>query len=340
MVYLKNIFLWNQLPIYVKDMNEIKNADVTLLNFCNFSCDYCIANSEKHPLHLNEDGTIKIHDLRYNGLGYKNPFTARQNGVPFENEAFNKTIEGIAHPRGHFLDFKAFLRFARKYLSDWTITITGGEPLYYPKVDDFLKELNTTNKIVLLTNLSLIKGHKNILTDIPKDRIYYRVGFHPEQRNIDSFKSNVDVLVTHDVNFVVNYILHPQHIENGSYQSYIDMLNESGYPYEITRYEGIYKGEKYSCHEPMKDWEQIIIGEPSDHLLNIPSNTPGSAFMLIQADGEIFECAGKGLRLGNVYENKLHLHPVNKPKCFSRTNTCPSIKSTMDIHNRLNHHRS
>lgn len=321
-------------------MNEIKIADVTLLNLCNFSCDYCISESEKQSLYLNDDGTIKIHDLRYNDLGYKNPFTARMNGVPYENEEFNKTIEGIAHPRGHFLDFNAMLRFTKKHLNGWLITLSGGEPLYYPKVNEFLKEITKTNKIVLLTNLSLIKANKDILTDIPRDRLFYRVGFHPEQRTVKSFISNVDTLVEHDADFIINYILHPKHIEENTYQEYIDILKYNGYPYEITRYEGKYKNDSYSCHHPLRDWEIDIMGDFNEYTNEIPSNTPGSRFIMIQADGEIFECTNKTHRLGNVYENRLQLRAVNRPSCFTKKNMCPSIKANYDIHQKINHHQS
>lgn len=311
-------------------MNQIKIADISITNFCNFSCDYCIAKSINGPLYLNKDGSIKVIDPRYNRLGYKTPFEAKRNHVPFENEAFNKTIEGIAHPRGHFLDLNALTKFSKKHLKDWMISISGGEPLYYPKIDDFLLEMTQHNKMVLLTNLSLIKGHMKLL-DIPKDRLFFRVGFHPEQRTLNSFKHVVDILKEHNCSYIVNYILHPNHIETGKYQEYIDFLNNNNYLYEITRYEGSYKGESYSCHLPLRDWEQDIIGSFDKYITNIKSDTPGSKFILIQSDGEIFECVNKTARLGNVYENKLHLRGINRPQCFQKTNMCPSIKANYDI---------
>jgi pyruvate-formate lyase-activating enzyme len=316
-------------------MNEIKIADISITNFCNFSCEYCIAKSEKQPLILNEDGSIKVIDLRYNQLGQKNMITAARNRVPFENEAYNKTIEGIAHPRGHFLDLPTLLRFIQRHLSGWLITISGGEPLYYPKVDEFLHELTKTNQVVLLTNLSLIHSHKSLL-DIPKDKLFFRVGWHPEQRTLNSFIHCLNVLKEHNASCIINYILHPKHIEDGTYHTNIETLKSVGLPYEITRFEGMWKNEVYSCHLPMRDWEQDIIGSFTNVIQNIPTNITGSKFIIIQADGEIFECISKNVRLGNVYENKLRLIPINRPGCFQSTNVCPSIRANYDIYGRFN----
>lgn len=320
-------------------MSEIKIADVSLLNFCNFSCDYCIADSIKEKPMISENGSVKIVDPRYNSRGYKNPFNAKQAGVPFEDEAFNKWVEGKGHARGHFLDLNALLRFCKKHLNGWLITLSGGEPLLYPKIDEFITELTKTHSVVILTNASLISAHKALL-DLPKDRLFFRVGFHPEQRTIDSFKNCIEIFKEHDANYVVNYILHPKHIQEGTYQDYIDLLNESDYKYEITRYEGQWMDERYSCHLPMRDWELEIIGDYSSYVSLIPSDAPGSRFLAITAGGDIYECHNRNRRMGSVYENWLKPIPVNSPSCFTSKNICPSIKANYDIHQTINRHQS
>lgn len=315
-------------------MTKIKIADISITNFCNFACNYCIANTEQEPIILNTDGSVKIHDLRYDANWKKSIYTAHKNNVPFDNESYNKTIAGIAHPRGHFLDFTALLTFIHTHLNGWLISITGGEPLYYPKIDSFIHELTKTNRVVLLTNLSLIRNHQSLM-NIPVDKLYYRVGWHPEQRSTDNLINCISFLREHNASYIVNYILHPKHIEDGTYQNYIDILRDNNIPYEITRFEGVYKNELYSCHAPMKDWEQDIIGNFSDYIGRIPAYAPGSSFMLIQADGEIYECADARIRIGNVYENKLRLKPTIRPMCFTTSNICPAIKSNYDMHNRF-----
>jgi hypothetical protein len=90
----------------------------------------------------------------------------------------------------------------------------------------------------------------------------------------------------------------------------------------------------------MRDWEQEIIGTFKEQSESIPSDSPGSTFILIQADGEIFDCISKAARLGNVYENKLNLRPMNRPACFQKTNICPSIKANHDMYHRFTPHRS
>lgn len=318
-------------------MSEIKIADVSLLNFCNFSCDYCIADSIKEKPIVDDNGYIKILDPRYDGRGHKTPLNAKRNGVPFENESFNKWVATKnAHPRGHFLDLNALIRFSRTHLNGWLITLSGGEPLMYPKVEEFIKELTQTHSVVLLTNASLIHGKKELF-EIPKDKLFYRVGFHPEQRTTESFIHVVDILRENDTNYVINYILHPQHIKDGTYQEYIDVLESNDYPYEITRYEGMWKNERYSCHLPMKDWELDIIGDYKKYADAIPSTAPGSQFLAITAGGDVFECHNRSHPMGSVYDNWLHMRPIDSPSCFTAKNVCPSIKANYDIYQKINH---
>lgn len=321
-------------------MSEIKIADISLLNFCNFSCNYCIANSVKEKPIVDENGYIKILDPRYDGRGNKTLLNAKRNNVPFENESFNKwAASHNVHPRGHFLDLNALKNFCITHLNGWLLTLSGGEPLLYPKIEEFLKDITTTHNVVVLTNASLIHGKKELF-DIPKEKIFYRVGFHPEQRTIDSFTHAVDLLKDNDTNYIVNYILHPQHIKDGTYQNYIDILKFNDYPYEITRYEGIWEKERYSCHLPMKDWEMDIIGDYSKYVELIPSTAPGSQFLAITAGGDVYECHNRVHKMGSVYGNWLNNKPINSPSCFTNRNVCPSIKANYDIYQKLNHPQS
>jgi len=316
-------------------MSEIKIADISLLNFCNFSCEYCIADSVKEKPIVDENGYIKVLDPRYDSRGNKTPLNAKRNNVPFEDAAFNAWVATQnAHPRGHFLDLNALTRFARTHLDGWLLTLSGGEPLLYPKIEEFIKDITTTHKIVLLTNASLLHIKKELF-ELPKERIYYRVGFHPEQRTIESFIHSVDLLKENDTNYIVNYILHPQHIKDGTFQEYIDVLKYNGYPYEITRFEGTWNNERYSCHLPMKDWEIDIIGDYKEYASIIPSDSPGSQFLAITAGGDVFECHNRRYKMGSVYDNWLHLRAINSPSCFTSKNVCPSIKANYDIARKM-----
>jgi hypothetical protein len=66
-------------------MVEIKIADISILNLCNFSCEYCIANSVKEKPIVNENGYIKVLDPRYDARGNKTLLNSKRNNVPFEN---------------------------------------------------------------------------------------------------------------------------------------------------------------------------------------------------------------------------------------------------------------
>src|ERR1035437_9635269 len=106
----------------------MKIFEVSLTNYCNFACSYCISDNTRgddkfsKPLKLNNDGSLKIH-----------PDGMLQDDYD--------RLKDSAHDSGDWLNLNQLLSFIRDKLdSSWCINLTGGEPLYYPKIDTFLIE--------------------------------------------------------------------------------------------------------------------------------------------------------------------------------------------------------
>jgi organic radical activating enzyme len=305
-----------------------KVVDIILLSNCNFSCDYCISGSNKwdYPITLDDNGDIKyIEDLRLvNGI--KNLQAARDNGLSMADSIYLDQVKHTGNFKHQFLDLSALTNYIRDNLDGWTLAISGGEPLLYPKLDIFLKEITNTNRVILLTNLSLIKSNMSIL-DIADDRLFYRIGYHPENRSIEHFLSCIDIIKQHNKKYVVNYVLHPSYVDNNLYKAHIDVLIDNNINYEITRFEGIYNDERYNAKDPIRDWERSILDNDYFNLKYDIEGIAGKSYLAILADGDVWECHNYQHRLGNVYKNTLDLSPVVYENCISCETKCPSILS-------------
>lgn len=109
----------------------MKIADISILNSCNFSCNYCKSDSS----HIREN---------------------------------NKGIWDISGP---VLDFLPLIEFVKTNLNSWIIQITGGEPLTVPGIEFLLNELVKTNVVILCTNGSLLQRKYRYLDKRIKMRI-------------------------------------------------------------------------------------------------------------------------------------------------------------------------
>ncbi len=219
----------------------MKCVDIILHDYCNFSCSYCISGSQHRPgdpIHVDDEGNLKIvKDLRLNHNGTKSRPSAKSNNIPFKEPDFLKWLKDNGHLRHKFLDLDILTKYIREQLPDWTLCISGGEPLLHPKIDEFLTEITKTNKVILLTNASKLMKFPKLL-DIAPDRIFYRIGYHPEFRSIPAFLKIMEYVKSNDMNYVVNYVLHPEYASNGLHKAHIDLLVDNDIEREVTRFEG------------------------------------------------------------------------------------------------------
>ena len=102
----------------------IKHVDISLLNSCNFRCNYCKSGSSS---------------VRENNTG-----------------AFD-----VSSP---VLDNDVLLDYIRNHFDGFVVQYTGGEPLTHPGIGNLLRETVKNNKTMVCTNGSLIPFKKHLLS--------------------------------------------------------------------------------------------------------------------------------------------------------------------------------
>ncbi len=318
----------------------MKVFEACLTNYCNFKCSYCISDSKRgsdkfsEPLKLDDSGNLLLHDkeLSQEEVNKRAVILQEQGQLALDEYVSNEHKAWVArsylkHDYTDWLDFESLIKFVRSRLSDdWVITLTGGEPLYYPNIEYLITELCKTNQVVVTTNASLIRS-KTKLLEIDRNKLFFRVGFHPEFRNLKTFEECMRFIIENKFKYVINYVAHPKYYENSSdlYQKHLNYLNENGYLYEITAFEGRYNKETYP--KPImfrSEIENTLFSEFDKFSLS--RSVIGSSFIMSEPNGEIYECHGKSKKLGDVYSNTLNLERVIHKACFSVTG-CNASKS-------------
>ena len=205
-----------------------------------------------------------------------------------------------------------------------------------PKAAEFLVELSKTHKIILLSNISKLRHNMEIL-DIPKDRIFFRVGFHPESYPIEGYLDNLKLLEDAGIGYIVNYVLHPRHLSTGMAKAYTDFLVENYIPHEVTRFEGDWNGNHY----PLPEFTERELELLSPH--NVKNNftrdihTPGTTFIAVHPNGKIYQCSVTGRYLGSIYGGNILLgNRKALPGCFGEMNKCPSVVAQEHIFHDMN----
>lgn len=313
--------------------------EVCLTNYCNFKCSYCISDPTRgcdkfsQPLKLDNNGDLLLHSpklseeeiLKRDILLKLHGQKALDEYIQSEHDKWFKTKDE-KHDYSDWLNFDALIDFVRTKLStDWLINLTGGEPLYYPKIENLITELAKTHKILLTTNLSLIRSKPQLL-DISRDKLFFRVGYHPEFRNTSTFVECIKYLIDNNFKYIINYVIHPSYYEDSiKYKEHLRILKDNKFLFEVTPFEGKWKDKTY----PTKFSER---SELETKLFSINTkfeadySPMGMKFMICEPNGDIYECQGKNEKLGQIYTKELEHKLVSHSLCFL-TKGCPTLKS-------------
>lgn len=306
-----------------------KIAEINLTPYCNFKCHYCISKTGAYwgkPILTNEDGTVKILPENH-GIEFCTEEEKKISGFVLSGEEFMKRLEErkLGHVRDHFLDLDKLTGFIGNHLKGWVVQLTGGEPFLYPAIDSFVLNICKTHRVIILTNLSLMEKHLDLLS-IPAGALFYRVGFHPESRDLNEFLKNITILIDAEKQYIVNYVLHPKYIENNSYKDHIAFLEENDIRFQITPYEGYWNDERYRGDgSPLSDQYRILLDRYKVHHTFFAHNPGicGKESIFINVNGTVVECAHGSKVLGNVYSNELSLKSIQKFNCFWYKHGCP-----------------
>lgn len=325
----------------------MKVFEVCLTNYCNFKCSYCISDKERgfdkfsEPLKIDENGDLIMHpkELSQEEIAKRENILKTQGKNALDEYVYNEELNWLnnrhlKHDFGDWLNFESLIKFVKTQLNDqWLIVLTGGEPLYYPKVEDLILELVKYNKVLITTNASMVRS-KTKLLDIDRDRIFFRVGFHPEYRNWNTFQDCMAFIIENKFKYIINYVAHPSYYEDGSdlLEKHVNFLGSNGYLFEVTPFEGMYKNLEYPKGlMGMTDFEKELFNKNSKY--NLKKSIMGTSFIMCEPNGEIFECQGKQKKLGNVYENTLTFEHVSHSPCFffRGCNSSKSANTYLDV---------
>lgn len=322
-----------------------KVAEISVSNFCNFACDYCISNSSNKKIPTHSDGSARIFkDLRYNERGIVDFRRIKKYGLVIRGGIGNTYNFGIINSDGtidrdgdhvletDIIDYSKLLNFIRTKLVGWVIQVGGGEPLHNPQITNFLFELVKTHRVILMTNLSLIGSHKSIL-DIDSDSMYYRIGFHPEQYPISGYLRNLNILRDAGKQYIVNYVLHPRHLNNGLAKAYVDVLRDNEINHEVTRFKGVWDGASYPTTKIDNRELELLSPHSIEYNVELNPNTPGTSYISIYPDGNVYQCSTKTMCMGNIYRGVNWMHHVPLPNCFGKICTCQSVISQENVIN-------
>ena len=314
-------------------------VEVSVSNFCNFSCDYCISSATHKKVPTNKDGSARIFkDLRFNERGVVDYMRMKRLGLIVHGGLGNTFNFGIENPDGtidrsgdhviehDFIDYGKLTKFLREQLPGWVVQLGGGEPLHNPGMSEFLFDITKTHRVILLTNLSLIKAKKEIL-DIPSDRMFYRIGFHPEQYKIELYAQNLNILKEHNKDYLVNYVLHPRHSVDGMAKAYTDFLKDNEYNYEVTRFYGRWGDIEYPTKELSPMEQELLSPHTISNNFTTDPNIPGTKYLSIYPDGKIYQCSKKVVCLGSIYDSFKPYHRQKMDACFVGGNKCQSVIS-------------
>ena len=208
---------------------------------------------------------------------------------------------GVWDVMGPVTDFAPLINFIKTHIPDYRLQITGGEPLLVPGVEYLLNDLANIGNVILNTNGSLLPRKYPLLSS----DIFYRISIHPDQRTLDKFREHVDYIPKG--RFIVNYVLHPEHIRNGKAIEYIEFLDECGYNYEVTPFEGKYEGKDYKLF--------------SELYRNVQSPVPKSdediQIVIIKPNGKVFACgeAANSVVIGDIYSNEFNVSAIKSKRC-------------------------
>lgn len=200
------------------------------------------------------------------------------------------------------LDFAPLVSFIRTHLPDYILQLTGGEPLTIAGIEYLANDLSNTHTIIINTNGTLLPNKYNRLDP----RIKLRISLHPEQRPLETFSKYLDGITPDRV--LINYVLHPRHIKNDKYITYLQWLDSCGFPYEVTPFEGMYLGKGYRLYH------EIYNG------IRTPPVTMIKEFQIvvIQPNGKVYPCHGEldhDKPIGDVYTGEFDSLSVCNNRC-------------------------
>jgi MoaA/NifB/PqqE/SkfB family radical SAM enzyme len=209
------------------------------------------------------------------------------------------------------------------------ISITGGEPLYYPNFIKFIKELCKYHKVQVITNLSL---EIDELLYLSHNNLQISPSFHPLFADEKDFINKVLKLKEKGFTNGVSYVAWPGQIKN--INLYKKIFNKEGIDFYLQSFFGEYQGKKYPENYSEEEKEIILpfLGKRGNEKFQTEKLVTkgklcnaGVKYGVIHPDGTVLTCGGitnnhNQKIIGNIFDKNFKL--LEKPReCIS--DLCP-----------------
>ena len=204
---------------------------------------------------------------------------------------------------GPCVEFAPWYEFVKRHLSGYIIQITGGEPLLVGDIHNFINDIvDLGNIVVVNTNGSIIQERLPYINP----NVIFRISYHPEQRSNDKFVEHLSGL--DKTKTIINYVIHPRHIENGTVEKNLEFLDSLGFIYEANGFEGNYNGKPYKFY--LDYYNKYSSGLEKAEQLEM---------VVVQPHGAIFPCHGMQAMgkasIGNIHTGRFDPSGVCKNSC-------------------------
>lgn len=299
--------------------------EIILTSVCNFACDYCISGSNHKQNFIIENGKkrwIKMPDEYVTVNGYPKIIKVNSDTA---NEVYEDAFKNGYFTDNQVLDPRKLIYYVKRNLKGWRLVISGGEPLIYPGISSLLEILSKDNEIILLTNASKIQSFPEI---VDNENIFFRVGFHPEHRDMFEFLENIEFIKSRTDRYIVNYVHHPRHRDKGTDIEFVDVLKENNLEYEISPFKGSYKGKEYNYEAGLFD-ESFLTPEYVNIFPEEEKLIPGQSFLTMYGNGDVYACHRKKAYNGTLQSGNLMLMPsTDNLHCIAEgTCHCDSMRA-------------
>jgi organic radical activating enzyme len=250
--------------------------DISLLNCCTYQCDYCLSKAHKAV-----STNIKFADS--------------------DKESYIYDNNGPTIKPGYLLNW-IYSYFPS---AETVIQLSGGEPLLHDAFVPIVHELLAKHYEVLVNSNGNQINTVNKQDDISSLPIKWRISWHKEFRSMDALKQDIIALKPEQV--LINYVVTPISIENGSIVEDIESLKASGYLYECTPFQGEWHEETFEKTNPIyKPWLTPLPKHDIDRIL----------YLSVRPNGNVYCC--HRLFVGNIYAGYISkTEAVAKPPCFN-----------------------
>lgn len=205
------------------------------------------------------------------------------------------------------LDVDALVALLDSTGREWTVGMTGGEPLIYPDFPEICRKLTENHRIGLDSNLSLPKVVREFAETVDParvDDIYAALHIEERERrgNVEAFIANVLLLKERGFHITVNYVIHPTIIDR--FERDCEYFASRGVEITPRPFKGRHEGVVYPAGYRGRA-RDIFRSRPRSarkmvyNFKGVPCRA-GYSMLRLEPDGTVMRCSADRKVLGRV----------------------------------------